>query len=123
MKKHALIPGLMLIACFAAMLLHARKISGTADEQDLVAVSLEGLYPVIGEKQHINLLPDHVKGEVFFYTRLALAPRHVELLRPEDAADTFLVISNQNAVDSPRKGHTLWAHSDRLFRYRLIAAE
>lgn len=115
---------LVLLATAAAVAFHARKIETIRQPQDTVAHSLEGVKKRITNDRPLKLrLARGVPWEYFFFARLALAPRHVELIRPEDAPDTVLLIKVRQQNDSlVTNTHVVWSSNDDAYDYLLLSA-
>jgi hypothetical protein len=122
--KQSLVFGLVVLALAIAVWLHAQKIKDIREEPDAIAYGLLGIEKYLDAGQPLKLRLAGVNGEVFFYARLALAPRNVTLIREHDAADTFLLISGKRTVDSStRNARVIWQYADTAYHYQLLSAK
>jgi len=114
--------GLIALATVVAVWLHARKVSSIREETDDIAYALQGIGRHFSEGQTLNLRLPGVKSELFLHARLALVPRHVTLIRENEPADTLLLITAREAVDTlSAHAQIIWSDSDDHYRYQLLS--
>ena len=121
--KQLIVLAMVLLATAAAVFFHTRKIRNIREAPDGVAFSLNGIEDRLRGNQSLNLrIGAGVPSEYFLYARLALAPRHVELIRASDPADTFLLIQSKHQVDSQSASERrIWSAADDAYDYLLLS--